>query len=750
MKYRKGHERGDVILQTVKYESSRAIAQSFYNDTEVSEKYCLILTLTEVKFYEKALFSQIPIVSKSLYFRNFAPLYYILSPLTINLSSNKMYSNMILRIPALFAAFLAITFSLTAQEDPVLFSVGDTPVNVSEFEYIYSKTNGDNADFSKASLEEYLDLYTKFKLKVKRAKDMQLDTIPTLQQELAGYRRQLADSYLMDKEVMERLTKEVYERKKQDVDIAHILVSLPKNANEKQVAAALMKINKAKNAVEGGKSFAETALEYSEDKNVKKNYGRLGYVTALFPNGYYNLETAAYELPIGEVSDPVRTSAGFHLVKVFDRRPARGEVEIKHILRRVSKGKVPKRFPKNVIDSIYLELGKGADFDKIARVESQDKSSAGKGGYIGFFGINRYEKPFEDAAFGLLNDGDFSEPVETSAGWHILKRVSKKELQDYNIERARLQNAVKKDARYEEAREAMIARIQKEGNLRTNDANYAEFVNSLDSTFLTFKWKGEPNDKVLMQLGDDYTATVGDFAEYLTRASRKRLSAARKDGTQRAVADLYKEFTEEKTLSYEEMQLEAKYPEFRNLMREYEEGILLFEATKMLVWDKASQDTTGLKAFFDKSDKKKYQWKDRVRTTTYQVDYEYRDIAEKVRQYAKDHTPTEVKAKFNTPEARVVKIVEEKTYERGRDEETDKLKREAGFTSLLKISPKDKSNSFVKVEEVLSAGPKTLSEARGYVVADYQDYLEKQWVEQLRKDYDVKVNQKVLKGMMKK
>jgi len=193
---------------------------------------------------------------------------------------------MTLRIRILIAALAFSSFGLTAQDDPTLFTVGETPVNVSEFEYIYSKTNGDNANFSKSSLEEYLDLYTKFKLKVKRAKDMKLDTIPSLKQELAGYRRQLADSYLMDKEVMERLTKEVYERKKQDVDIAHILVTVPKNASSKQEEAALMKIKKAKEAIDGGKSFAEAALEFSEDRNAKKNYGRLGYVSALFPNGY--------------------------------------------------------------------------------------------------------------------------------------------------------------------------------------------------------------------------------------------------------------------------------------------------------------------------------------------------------------------------------------------------------------------------------------------------------------------------------
>jgi peptidyl-prolyl cis-trans isomerase SurA len=620
---------------------------------------------------------------------------------------------------------------------------------VSEFEYIYSKTNGDNADFSKASLDEYLDLYTKFKLKVKRAKDMKLDTIPSLNQELAGYRRQLADSYLMDKEVMERLTKEVYERKKQDVDIAHILVTVPKNATKKQEAAALLKIQKAQEAVKAGKSFAEAALEFSEDKNAKKNYGRLGYVSALFPNGYYNLETAAYSLPIKTVSEPIRTSAGFHLLKVFERRPARGEVEINHILRRVNKAKVPKRFPKSVIDSIYIELGKGADFEALARSESEDKTSASKGGYIGFFGINKYEKKFEDAAFGLLNDGDFSEPFETSAGWHIAKRISRKDLADYNIERARLQNQIKKDARYQEARQSMIERIQKEGNLRKNEANYNELVSSLDSNFTSFKWKPTPSDKALISLGNDYTVTVGEFGDYLAKASRKRLSLARSKGVEKTVETLYEEFLEEKTLAYEERQLEAKYPEFRNLMREYEEGILLFEATKMLVWDKASQDTTGLKAFFATTNDK-YKWKERVRTTTYMIDDKNGDMAEKIRQYSKDHTPTEVKAKFNTAENRVVKIMEEKTYEKGRNEEIDAMKWKVSSTSFVKISKKDKSRTFIKIEEVLPAEPKTLAQARGYVVADYQDHLEKQWVEQLRKDYTVKVNQKVFKALVKK
>lgn len=655
---------------------------------------------------------------------------------------------MTINIRVLIVAFVLFSFGLTAQEDPVLFTVGETPVNVSEFKYIYTKTNGDNADFSKTSIDEYLELYTKFKLKVAKAKDMKLDTLPALKQELEGYRRQLADSYLLDKQVLEKLITELYKRKKQDVDIAHIFVAIPKNPTPKQEAAALLKIKKAKEAIDGGKSFAETALEYSEDKNVKKNYGRLGFVTALFPKGYYDLETAAYTLPVNTISEPVRTSAGYHIVKVFERRPARGQVEVKHILRRVDTSKVPKRFPKSVIDSIYNALGEGADFDAIARKESEDAKTAAKGGYIGVFGINRYEKAFEDAAFGLLNDGDFSQPFKTSAGWHIVKRISKKELQDYNIERARLQNEVKKDTRYQAARLSMITRIQKEGNLRENRVNLTEFINGLDSTFISSKWEATKSDRPLISLGEDYVATVGDFADFMYRSGRKRMSMGRTKGINSTANDLYDDFLEQETLAYEEKQLELKYPEFRNLMREYREGILLFEATKILVWDKASQDTVGLQKFFE-TVKGEYNWKDRVRTTTYQIPFEHKDMVDKIRQYAKTHTPREVKAKFNTTDKRIVSIKEEKTYEKGRDKDIDKLKRKVGTMSYTKINTDDKSNSFVKVEEVLSAGPKTLKEARGYVVADYQDHLEKQWIEELRKTYKVKVNSKVLKSLIK-
>ena len=312
------------------------------------------------------------------------------------------------------------------QDDRVLFTVEDTPVTVAEFDYIYSKTNGEQATYSKASLEEYLDLYIKFKLKVQKAKALQLDTIPELQRELAGYRRQLADSYLINKEVTGQLTREAYERKQQDVDISHIYFSMPARPTPADTLAAYQKAMSVKKQLDNGVSFSTLAKSNSDDNSVRNNAGRIGYVTALFPKGYYDFETAAYTLPLNTVSNPVRTSGGYHLIKVHDRRPARGEVETAHILLR-TEGKIKADVQKE-IDALYQQLENGANFEALAREHSEDARTAPKGGYIGFIAINRFQEVFEDAVFALSEDNTYSKPFESDLGYHIVKRISRKTL----------------------------------------------------------------------------------------------------------------------------------------------------------------------------------------------------------------------------------------------------------------------------------------------------------------------------------
>ncbi|HHH53867.1 MAG TPA: peptidyl-prolyl cis-trans isomerase, partial [Bacteroidetes bacterium] len=298
------------------------------------------------------------------------------------------------RLLYFFFVLLIVNGSLLSQtsNDETLFTVGGEKVPVSEFLYIYQKNLGDKADFSEKSLKEYLDLYIKFKLKVKKAKDMKLDQSPAFKNEMKGYREQLAKSYLVDKEVSEKLIKEAYDRMQKDLSVSHILISTgPANRDE---AKAKDKINKIYNELKNGASFSDLAKKYSNDKYSKNDGGNLGWVTAMLPNGFYEFENQIYSLKKGEFSQPFRSKFGYHIVKLNDERPARGEIEASHILVRDKiKGK-PVPDAKNKIDSIYNKLKAGENFVQLARKYSQDDKTAAKGGYLGFFGINKYDQTF--------------------------------------------------------------------------------------------------------------------------------------------------------------------------------------------------------------------------------------------------------------------------------------------------------------------------------------------------------------------
>ncbi len=643
----------------------------------------------------------------------------------------------------LFAA-LFLPLGINAQnEDPVLFTVKNNPVNASEFLYIYSKTNRDKADFSKASLEEYLDLYTKFKLKVQRAKDMKLDTIPALQKELGGYRKQLADSYLLDKEVTEKLIKESYDRSLKDISVSHIMVALKKNPTPQDTATAYKRILQIKGKLDGGSDFVKVAKSLSDDKSASTNNGSLGYFTSPFPNGFYDFESAAYSLKKGQYSSPVRTPIGYHIIRVDDTRQARGEMEAAHILIRHK-----SQNPKMTIDSIYQLLEGGQKFEDLAEIYSADKKTATKGGYVGFFGISKYEKSFEDAAFGLNKDGAYSTPIKSLAGYHIIKRISRKTTPKYDQAKARLKAKIQKDSRFDLAKDAMVNQIKTANGFKAMGSPISNFGSKLDKEFLTYRWKAptEDMDEIIFALGED-RYTLGDFTKYLETASRKRMQLARTGTVVDALTILYNDYVTDTALKYEERNLEAKYPDFKALMREYEEGILLFEITKQEVWDKASQDTTGLRNFYNKN-KSKYKWGKRAVVSTYTLN-DAAHISDKIGSFVEKNSPDVVLGKYNKNGKEPV-MHKQTTVERGRNKEIDALDWTQGTLSKMEMDRKNKQITFMKVEQILEPSVKQLSEARGYVVADYQDFLEKQWLAELKKAYKVQTNKKVFKSLIKK
>jgi peptidyl-prolyl cis-trans isomerase SurA len=648
-------------------------------------------------------------------------------------------------------AFLALPVAaLFAQGDErVLFTVQNAPVRVSEFTYIYNKNNQDKADYSEKSLRDYLDLYTKFKLKVQKARDMHLDTLQALNQELDGYRRQLAKSYLEDKEVTDKLVKETFERMQKDVDVSHIFIACDRNAKPADTLRAYNRAMNLYNMVLSGKSFEQIAADSSEDKSAKENKGALGFITAMLPDGYYNLEKAIYGNQVGRVSGPVRSNVGYHVLRVNATRPARGEMEVSQIL--VRKGDTPEKaaIQKMRIDSAYAMLQNGAKWDDACAKYSEDKNTAAKGGYIGFFGINRYQKSFEDAAFALEKDGDYAKPIETTLGWHIIKRVSRRAIGAFDVMKRSLTERVKRDSRSEIAKQSMITRIKKEGNCQEFPTELNAWTAlQADSIFHTFKWKPNSNkpQNVLIKFGADKTFTLADFEEYCARSGRDRMR-----GTGLPVAEtvqkLYKSWSDEVTMSFEESQLGKKYPEFQALMREYEDGILLFEALKINVWDRANTDSVGLEAYFKEHLSRKYNWDERARVTIYTLKTDDPEVAKKVREYAAKKPAADVLKKFNK-KTEVLTVIE-KIYEKGKNKDLADFWKTGAMTET-KTDAGTKTASFIKVEEIMAPMPKALQDARGYAVADYQDFLEKQWVEDLAKAYQVKIDESVLKSLMRR
>ena len=647
----------------------------------------------------------------------------------------------------LLLAILLITANvLTAQdEDPVLFTVADSEVRLSEFKYIYEKNNSDKADYSKESLEEYLELYKKFKLKVQRAREIGLDTVRSLQTELEGYRKQLAKSYLKDKEISESLINEVIERMQTDIQVEHIFVSAETKSSEARKNAAKEKIYNIydKLTTNGGEGFADMAKTLSEDKLSAIKGGKLGYYTSPLPDGFYEFENAMYSLKPGEYSKPVKSKMGYHIVRVTDTRPARGEMEIAHIL--VRKKSRSLAAAKTLIDSVYGLLDEGRNFENMAAKFSEDTKSKSNGGYLGYFAINQYERAFEDAAFSLESDGAYTKPVETDLGYHIIKRVSKRDNSDIDRVRKRIQARINNNDRFSIAEEKMIETVKLEAGFDEDPLMLKRFSTALDEGFYSYKWQASDYDDNMIMFtlaGKDYNLDA--FAQYCKSSVRERLKFNKTTPPAEAAEKLYADFIKEKVMKYEEANLENKYADFRALMREYREGILLFEITKQEVWDKASQDSAGLVQFFNESGKV-YEWPERVAVYKYKIEGDDNG-AIAVYSFAQKKSHDKLVEKFGKSDQ--IKLEFEELIVDKSAEMIQGL--ELKNNSVTKLITKPKPANFVAFKELVAPTPKTLEEAKGYVIADYQDHLESNWIKKLEKAYPIKLNKKVFSSIVKK
>ena len=668
------------------------------------------------------------------------------------MQSSKLH---IYRMKKFFGSFLSLALagSLAAQvsnDNRVLFTVGNDPVTVSEFEYVYNKNNINNqADYSQKSLSDYLALYENFRLKVKEAEAMKLDTITSLKNELEGYRKQLAKSYLTDREISDKLIEEAYERSKKEINASHILVRVDENANPADTLAAYKKIMALRKRIEKGEAFEKVAKEGSEDPSAKTNEGNIGWFTVF--GTIYPFETAAYNAKPGEVSMPVRTEFGYHLVKVNQVRDARGQIHVAHLLLRFPEGaiKAQRDSVKRKIDSLYTLIVTGkTSFEEAVRNNSDDKATRVKDGELQWFGSGapvRMVPEFEDAAFELAKDGDISEPVMTQFGWHIIKRLERKGMQPFNEVKADMKKRVERDSRSQVAKTILINRIKKENSFTEFPNVKSDFIVQVDSAIFKGNWKATDalldSKKALFTLaGKEYTQ--GDFASYIEKNAKRRADK----GKDALLNEYYDSYVNARLLEYEESMLETKKPEFKALMKEYHDGILLFELMDRMVWTKAVKDTTGLEEYRKKNESK-YMWGNRADVVIFNTNDE-KLAASAAKLAAKGKSAEEIKAKLNKEGSRSKVSTIEGKYEKGQYEVVDKIEWKAGVTPVEKLN--DSSFRFVWVKQLVGPEPKNLKEAKGYIVSDYQEYLEKTWLADLRNKYPIKVDEKILQSLIKK
>lgn len=653
------------------------------------------------------------------------------------------------RLPKIFTtvSFVLLSFVAFAQSDPALFTFGDNTVRLSEFDYVYRKNNvNDENAYSKQSLEEYLELYINFRLKVKEAEAFGLDTVKAIRDELKGYREQLAKTYMQDKEVSEKLLLEAYDRMKWEVSASHILLKVGGEGLPADTLKAFKHALEIKKRILKGEDFEKLAREFSSDPSVKDNGGNIGYFTVL--QTVYPFESAAYTTEIGKVSDPVRTKFGYHLVKALDKRPAQGRINVAHILVKSPDNPTPEQDAeaKKKADEVYLRVKNGEPFDELARKFSDDKLSAGKGGVLPEFSTGKMVFEFEKAAFALQNDGDVSEPVKTDYGYHIIKRISKPGIQSYDEAKIELKKRVERDSRNTMATHVLVDRIKKEYGFKENPKNKDAFFKAVENELGAPKIE-VPNKEGMEKMplfdlaGKTYTQL--DFANFIeTQQSKKRDGLAYK-----IYSDLYDRFVDNTCLSYQDSQLETKYPEFKMLMQEYRDGTLLFALTDQKVWSKALQDTAGLKAFHE-ANKNNYMWDQRLNAVIFTArDAKTAKAARKLAAKGKLQTQA-ILDKLNAKDStKSLLTSQEGIFEKGQRPLIDQIAWVTGVSD--NVANPDNSITFVHVKKVIPPTPKTLEEARGFIVSDYQEFLEKEWIRNLREKYPVKVEYTVFNTLIK-
>ncbi|MEO4004537.1 peptidylprolyl isomerase [Flavobacterium sp. CAU 1735] len=619
----------------------------------------------------------------------------------------------------------------------VLFNIDNHPYYTDEFSRVYKKNLDLVKDESQKNLDQYLDLFLGYKLKIQKANKLGLQKEANYLAELKSYRTQLSRNYMTDTKVTKELVDEAYQRSLKEIKASHILITVDENASPADTLKAYHQAMDIRKKAVAGENFDDLAARFSQDPSAKDNKGDLGYFSVF--RMVYPFETAAYKTKKGEVSLPVRTRFGYHLIKVNDIRDNRGQVSVAHIMLMKAENPVEGESVKNNIEDIYKKIKQGENFESLAQQFSQDRSSAGKGGHLQRFGSGELSsEKFEDVAFSLKNAGDISEPFQSQFGWHIIKLIEKYPVRSFADVQTEMESRVRKDDRSKLIDASLNEKLAKKYSVEKNPKLYAKAAKLVTDKFYEEAWEVPAStpelEGSLLVINKDKKVSALDFLDFVN-TQQKTKWGIRPIG--KVVDQLYGKFINNQLMSYYNDNLEKENPEFANVMDEYRDGLLLFDLMEKEIWNKAKTDTLGLRAFYEKNIAN-YQWHPRVEANVFSSTQQ--DAIQQTLKFLKKKKSIDfIKEQLNK-DNKVSIMVKTGVFEEGSEALPKYSKLNVGVSDVIK----DGNYYFViDVLKKMPKGPKTFEETKGKVINDYQQYLESKWGDELKKEFTINIDKGV-------
>jgi peptidyl-prolyl cis-trans isomerase SurA len=624
----------------------------------------------------------------------------------------------------------------------VLMTIGDQEVQAGEFERMYNKSLEPGKSLN---IDSYLKQYIEFKLKVADAMKEGLDTTRAFNTELEGYRNQLAESYLTDNQTKENLLQKAYQRALTEINAWHILVALPQEPSPEDTLKAWKKAIDIRKRILKRESFEQVARATSDDQSVKVNGGNLGYFTVF--QMIMPFEDAAYNLRTGEISNPVRTPYGYHIIKVTDKRPSKGKIKVAHIMKAAppGSGENEVKQAEEEINNIYSQILEGKSFSGLATKLSDHKESAANGGELNWFGTGEIISDFSEAAFSLADTGSYTKPVRTIYGWHIIKLLDRRGTASYEESRSYLESKLNQSYLNSLSKKTFVENLKKEYNFTINRVAYNWLVSNTDTLIIQGLKKYNrgrmPSGNLYSFADQNYS--VNEFANYI----EKRGSMIITKDSSVFISRALETGVSDQLLNYENSVLEAKYPEFRYLLKEFHDGMLLFEISGRKVWNRVNDDSLGMRRYYEEH-KNSYLTPAGIEAKIYTLRSQGGEkmLSSEFKKYSRmSDTDTRLVSKFNNKNDTLL-IITENTWYKGDDNEIDNLKWISGSQSFVR-------NGFpaiIRIKKIIEPVPLEFEKVQREMLTGYQEYLEIEWMRQLKEKYSVKIDSLVLKDVKKK